>query len=48
MINFMKQKVLVCYLITKFDNEQTLKDFIYNYKINNSGLNHDLLICLNY
>jgi hypothetical protein len=45
MINSMKQKVLVCYLITKFDNEHALKDFIYNYKINNSGLNHDLLIC---
>ena len=45
MVNSMNQKVLVCYLITKFNNEQTLIDFAYNYKINNSGLNHDLLIC---
>ena len=45
MANSINEKILVCYLITKFDNEQALLDFVYNYKINNSGLKHDLLIC---
>ena len=38
-------KILVCYLITKFDNQETLENFIINYKKFNSGVDHDLLIC---
>ena len=44
-MSFIKQKILVCYLITKFDNEQILLDFITHYNINNSGVEHDLLVC---
>ena len=37
--------ILVCYLITKFDNQQTLENFINHYTKFNSGLEHDLLVC---
>jgi hypothetical protein len=45
MRSFKVNKILVCYLLTKFDNKKTLLNFIYNYKKNNSGLKHNLLIC---
>tara|TARA_B100000767_G_scaffold42748_1_gene36630 strand:+ start:2756 stop:3568 length:813 start_codon:yes stop_codon:yes gene_type:complete len=37
--------ILVCYLFTKFDDKQNLINFIKNYKKNNSGFKHKLLIC---
>ena len=43
--NFDQSKILVCYLFTKFDNKETLLNFVQNYKKYDSGLNHDLLIC---
>lgn len=39
------EKVIVCYLITKFDNVDSLKNFVLNYISNKSGKSHDLLIC---
>ena len=39
-------KILVCYLFTKFDEEDDLKKFIDNYKSFSSGYNHKLIICL--
>mgnify|MGYP001157444491 FL=1 len=41
----MTEKIIVCYLFTKFDNENTLSNFIKNYKKFKSGLDHKLLIC---
>lgn len=38
-------KILVCYLFTKFDDELSLKKFLYNYTKMVSGIDHDLLIC---
>ncbi len=40
-----KEKILVCYLLTKFDNEKTLLTFLENYKKFDSGQPHELLIC---
>ena len=40
-----KEKVLVCYLITKFDDENTLSKFLRNYENFKSGYPHELLIC---
>lgn len=37
--------ILVCYLTTKFDKPNSLDYFIKNYKKNNPGLKHELLIC---
>jgi len=37
--------IIVCYLFTKFDNLSSLQNFIRNYSIYNSGLNHKLVIC---
>ena len=42
----MIKKPIVCYLFTKFDKIDSLKDFIKNYQNYESGLDHDLLICL--
>lgn len=39
-------KILVCYLFTKFDENNDLKKFIDNYKFFSSGINHKLVICL--
>jgi hypothetical protein len=39
------KKLIVCFLITKFDNETSLINFIDNYNKYNSGRNHELLIC---
>lgn len=39
-------KVLVCYLFTKFDEYDDLKKFVNNYKFFSSGHNHKLIICL--
>ena len=39
-------KVLVCYLFTKFDRNDDLSKFIDNYKFFSSGFNHKLIICL--
>lgn len=41
----MLKKITVCYLFTKFDNEQTLLNFIDNYKKYNSNYPHNLVIC---
>ena len=38
-------KFIVCFLLTKFDNEKNLIDFISNYKKYDSGKDHQLLIC---
>ena len=40
-----KEKILVCYLITKFDDENTLSKFLRNYENFKSGYPHELLIC---
>ena len=45
MLNVKINKILVCYLFTKFDNKKTLINFIGNYKKHKSGVKHDLLIC---
>ena len=39
-------KVLVCYLFTKFDEYDDLSKFIDNYNSFSSGYNHKLVICL--
>ena len=44
-LNSNNNNILVCYLITKFDNQKTLENFITHYKKFSSGLKHDLLIC---
>jgi len=44
-LNSNNNNILVCYLITKFDNQKTLENFITHYKKFSSGLQHDLLIC---
>lgn len=41
----MNEKILVCYLITKFDDENTLLTFLKNYQNFESGHPHELLIC---
>ena len=38
-------KVLVVYLISKFDNPLSFKYFLINYQKYNPGHNHKLLIC---
>ncbi|MDC3106464.1 hypothetical protein OA382_00505 [Candidatus Pelagibacter sp.] len=38
-------KILVSYLITRFDDDKSLKIFIEKYRLNKSGVFHDLLIC---
>ena len=38
-------KVLVCYLFTKFDEYDDLSKFIDNYNSFSSGYNHKLVIC---
>lgn len=45
MNNLTDEKILVCYLLTKFDNEESLLNFIKNYTKYESGLHHKLLIC---
>ena len=45
MNNLISEKILVCYLITKFDNENILLTFLQNYTNFNSGYPHELLIC---
>jgi len=40
-----QKKIKVCYLFTRFDNVQTLLNFIKNYKKYNSNQEHDLIIC---
>ncbi len=45
MINAINEKILVCYLITKFDDVNTLLKFLENYNKLNSGYSHELLIC---
>jgi len=40
-----QKKIKVCYLFTRFDNVQTLLNFIENYKRYNSNQEHDLIIC---
>ena len=39
------EKILVCYLLTKFDDAETLSAFLKNYINFDSGHAHDLLIC---
>lgn len=39
------EKILVCYLITKFDDANTLLTFLKYYKQFKSGYPHELLIC---
>ena len=39
-------KIVVCYLFSKFDDLSDIFEFIKNYKSFNSGYNHSLLICL--
>lgn len=41
----MKKRILVCYLFTKFDGLNQLKDFIKHYKKHKSGIKHKLLVC---
>ena len=41
----MNKKILVCYLFTSFDNNQSFINFLKYYKINTAGVNHILLIC---
>ncbi len=41
----MNKKILVCYLFTSFDNNQSFINFLKYYKINTAGVNHNLLIC---
>ena len=41
----MNKKILVCYLFTSFDNNQSFLNFLKYYKINTAGVNHILLIC---
>ena len=38
-------KFIVCFLLTKFDSEKNLVNFISNYKKYESGKDHQLLIC---
>ena len=45
MYHLLNEKILVCYLITKFDNKKNLSIFIKNYLNFDSGHPHDLLIC---
>lgn len=45
MSTYNTKKILVCYLITKFDNEDTLLTFLKNYRNFTSGYPHELLIC---
>tara|TARA_Y100000992_G_scaffold284041_1_gene233853 strand:+ start:968 stop:1786 length:819 start_codon:yes stop_codon:yes gene_type:complete len=40
-----KEKILVCYLITKFDDKNNLSTFLKNYNKFDSGHSHELLIC---
>tara|TARA_B100001057_G_scaffold464493_1_gene519729 strand:- start:683 stop:1498 length:816 start_codon:yes stop_codon:yes gene_type:complete len=39
------KKILVCYLITCFDNKNSLKTFIEKYHMFKTGIDHELLIC---
>ena len=39
------KKILVCYLVTCFDNSNSLKNFIEKYQNFKSGIDHELLIC---
>ena len=39
------KKILVCYLVTCFDNSNSLKNFIEKYQNLKSGIDHELLIC---
>jgi len=41
----MNKKILICYLFTFYDNKKSLMNFVKYYKINQSGINHTLLIC---
>lgn len=41
----MKNKLLVCYLFTIFDNESSFKQFINYYTKYEPGIDHDLLFC---
>ena len=41
----MKKKILVSYLFTKFDQEESINAFKKNYLKFSSGYDHDLLIC---
>ena len=41
----MKHEPIVCYLFTYFDDTNSLKNFVDNYKKFFSGINHKLLIC---
>ena len=45
MNKLINEKILICYLITKFDDENTLLTFLKNYKKFESGYPHELLIC---
>tara|TARA_B100001057_G_scaffold280940_1_gene281345 strand:- start:1981 stop:2796 length:816 start_codon:yes stop_codon:yes gene_type:complete len=45
MVDKMEKKILVCYLITKFDEKNSLKNFLKKYQEMQSGINHELLIC---
>ena len=38
-------KILVCYLITKFDKKNSFQNFVEKYNKFKSGIDHDLLIC---
>ena len=40
----MEKKITVCYLFTQFDKEQSLINFVNNYKKYNSN-QHNLIIC---
>jgi len=44
-LNSIDNKILVSYLITKFDTIETLQNFVLHYKKFQSGVKHDLLIC---
>ena len=39
------KKILVCYLMTSFDHENSLSNFIEKYQKFPSGIDHELLIC---
>ena len=41
----MKKKILVAYLFTRFDQEESINVFKKNYLKFSSGYDHDLLIC---
>ena len=38
------KKILVCYLVTCFDNSNSLKNFIEKYQNLKSGIDHELYL----